>query len=119
MDTDLLADLESLGEEEEQIKSHDDEESIGNVEMEMKCESLGSLTKIFHSPQLEQLLQKIDKFDHRSEYYNSGPIEQDPEYNIVVQSNTLSVELDYEITLVTKVSSIDAENQEYIWSSFP
>jgi hypothetical protein len=35
--------------------------------------------------------------------HNTGPVEEDPEYRLIVQSNNLAVELDHEISLVHKV----------------
>jgi U4/U6 small nuclear ribonucleoprotein PRP31 len=99
MDDELLADLNDLGEEEPEIESVNSTEPVENIE-----EAVDSLTEIYHSKQLEKVLEKIQSFDgsKSSEFYSSGPVEQVPEYQLIVQSNNFLVELENEISLVHK-----------------
>jgi U4/U6 small nuclear ribonucleoprotein PRP31 len=99
MDDELLADLNDLGEEEPEIESVNSTEPVENIE-----EAVDSLTEIYHSKQLEKVLEKIQSFDgsKSSEFYSSGPVEQFPEYQLIVQSNNFLVELENEISLVHK-----------------
>lgn len=103
MDEDLLADLDDLG--EESVGEEEGSESESQLGLEANPDSLPANTKTFHSKQLEQTLAKIDEFlaRDRSKFYNSGPVEQDPEYQTIVQANLLNVELIHEIGNVGKV----------------
>lgn len=94
MDSDFLDDLEDLGaEEEEETMSVD------------APNSLTEMTKTFHSSQMRALLVKIDELllTKRNDFHNSGPVESDPEYHTIVLANTMTVEMQYEISLVEKM----------------
>lgn len=127
MDQDLLNDLEELGEDEfeEDIEEEEQEENqeFANPEdnlMEsllkqnnsLKTTSIASMTKTFHSKAFSDILDKIQVFlrEERNEFYNSGPVEQDPEYELIVEANTITVELIHEISMVSKVYSIMAND---------
>ena len=132
MDSDLLDDLEELGAEEELgfedveggEEDIDDQDNTQGEEGEQgllhamlnrstgKAATIHDLTKTFRSSQLKQIEEKIDGFmsKERSKYYNSGPAESDPEYQTIVEANTITVELIHEITLMTKVSLISESN---------
>ena len=110
MDEDLLADLDDLGDEE----SSTDSVESGHELSEEIPDSLAANTKTFNSKALLQNLSKIDEFlsRERNSFHNSGPVEQDQEYQTIVSSNTLNVELLHEISNVGKVISqltIDAQ----------
>jgi U4/U6 small nuclear ribonucleoprotein PRP31 len=97
MDDDLLADLDDLG---------DDAESVAESEMSTEHkDDLESLTETNRSKRLGNALKKVELYTtkKRSDFYNSGPVEQDPEYVLIVEANKLVVELEFEISQVHKV----------------
>jgi U4/U6 small nuclear ribonucleoprotein PRP31 len=106
MDEDLLADLDDLG--EESYGEEEGSEPEMQQEIEINPDSLLANTKTFHSKQLQQTLAKIDGYlaTDRSKFYNSGPVEQDPEYQTIVQANLLNVEVIHEIGNVGKVIKV-------------
>jgi U4/U6 small nuclear ribonucleoprotein PRP31 len=119
MDSDLLDDLEELGGEEELEFDHfdqntsqheDGEQDLLNAMLQKnssKTASIKDLTKTFRSAQLSQIVDKINGYlaKERSEFYNSGPAESDPEYQTIVQANNITVELIYEIASMAKVNT--------------
>lgn len=94
MDQDLLKDLDDLGEEEEEIEVYNNE----------KTDILFSITATFRSSSLKTILESIDKFlsKERLSFYNSGPFEQDREYQTIITSNLLNMELLNELCNVGK-----------------
>ncbi len=110
MDDDLLADLEDLGEDEVFEEEEEDlEESTSEMENRDELDgSLASLTKVFRSQKIVKVQSQIEGFIEkgRSKFYNSGPVESDPEYQTIVEANYLTVEIIHEIGNVTKVGDL-------------
>ncbi len=65
-----------------------------------------SITKIITSKTLHDLLQKIDTIHQRSNYSERletfGPIEEDPEYKIILNANNTIADIDNELMIVHK-----------------
>jgi len=64
-----------------------------------------SFTSRVHSPNISAVLQKIEHFKNlppEKQTRNIGSIEDNPEYKLLTQSNTLSTSIDGEIILVHK-----------------
>ncbi|CAO3689095.1 unnamed protein product [Umbelopsis vinacea] len=94
METDDAA-IEDEDEQRERIESM----QMGNVN------SVNQVSKLLHSKTTQDILKSIEEFrkvDRDPSRPISGPIEDDPEYRIIVQSNNLVVELDNEVLTVHK-----------------
>ncbi|KAJ3091894.1 U4/U6-U5 snRNP complex subunit prp31 [Quaeritorhiza haematococci] len=132
MDEDLLQDLEELGGEDEIDDGLDEEagedgdndmdegedgaemeEDISAEEKQKRAALLESIkaandvktvAKLLHSKTLKDLIQKVDKFRNtpRQPAENVGPVEEDPEYKVIVQANNTMVDIDSEILIVHK-----------------
>ncbi|KAI8920030.1 hypothetical protein DFJ77DRAFT_450831 [Powellomyces hirtus] len=116
MDEDLLQDLEELGgdddlDELDNIKQekedNDDQEAdyMQDVKQDFtNVNDLYSVARLSSSKQFKDVVQKIDQFINtpRHPAQNTGAVENDPEYKLIVQSNNLTVELDNEMLIVHK-----------------
>lgn len=118
----LKADLEDLEDDQEEeefdvndIKQENYEiEDVGmTVDDDMKDidmekftkESVRNIAKLLDSQQLKQVIEKIEMYQFgggvkRGEIV--GPVEQDPEYKLIVEANNLTVEIDNEINVIHK-----------------
>ncbi|TPX67047.1 hypothetical protein SpCBS45565_g04003 [Spizellomyces sp. 'palustris'] len=116
MDEDLLQDLEELGGDEDLEDLDDDikdeDEDDGDIAIDENANllttvdgnDLHSIARLTSSKQFKDVMQKIDQFRNvpRHPAQNTGPVEEDPEYKLIVQSNNLTVEIDNEILVVHK-----------------
>jgi len=113
-DNDLLNDLDDLDDledeenkdENEKSKSMDPEEE---KEMAIKVALTGkddiqSIAKLASSKQLKDIMEKIEHFKSipRTEYHNTGPVEEDPEYDTIVKANNITADIDDEILVIHK-----------------
>ncbi|KAI8907328.1 hypothetical protein EDD86DRAFT_209337 [Gorgonomyces haynaldii] len=89
---DLLDDLESLGSEEEQ------------EEIQMDMDSLQGLTRHADSQLLKSTLEQISNYQLMNREITSR-LEEDEEYQTIVNANSLSFELQYELGLVKEYVS--------------
>lgn len=72
--------------------------------------TLATISKLNESPELETLMEKINKRlsdpNHTNEFKSktqiSGPIESHPEYMLIVEANNMSVTIENEISLLNK-----------------
>eukprot|EP00128_Syssomonas_multiformis_P002342 Colp12_sorted_trinity150504_noHs@22557 len=65
--------------------------------------SVRSVAKLLYSRQLQDTLSKIDELIANPRIGAvSGPVEEDPEYKVIVTANNLSVEIENEISVVHK-----------------
>ncbi|KAH6600590.1 hypothetical protein BASA50_002154 [Batrachochytrium salamandrivorans] len=66
------------------------------------ADDVRSVLKVIGSKHLRDVLQKIALFlkKERLPEHNTGPVEDDPEYSVLVQSNNLTVDLDSEVIVV-------------------
>lgn len=69
-------------------------------------EDVESVVKLHRSRKLLETLEQIEHFvkEPSDTSIEAGPIEENPEYSLIVASNNLSVEVDNELLLVHKVS---------------
>lgn len=108
----LKADLEDLDEQEEAefYNEHVKQEPMEGVAEEEKMpqvtdssQSVRQIAKLMESEKLQSIITRI-------EFYQSsaprtmivGPVEQDPEYKLIVDANNITVEVDTEISLIHK-----------------
>ncbi|CAB5196658.1 U4/U6 small nuclear ribonucleoprotein Prp31 [Rhizophagus irregularis DAOM 181602=DAOM 197198] len=102
----LMRDLEDL-EEEEHMEENDEPEENKNVNSEVEMKSVKDVKKVaklLSSRQMRDILTKIEqlKDTNRSQTQIMGPVEEDPEYKLIVQANNLTVDIDNEILVVHK-----------------
>lgn len=72
------------------------------IEQEIKAKSIHQIAKLRHSEQLKNVMENIEKYQKTNNMQNSivGPVESDPEYQLIVEANNLAVEIDTEIGLI-------------------
>jgi hypothetical protein len=101
----LLADLEELGDELGDKENDQQEDQImeateGLSEATgLQSQSVVALAQLANSDRLQQMIELIDTYleDPRTERV-IGPVEADPEYQLIVDSNNILVEIDNEIS---------------------
>lgn len=113
----LLADLEDDNDDaelEDLIKSETvtgeneeeeiEEPLIQKMEIDVNVESIRDLCKLHDSSRLTNILEQIDQYakNPRKSSELLGNVEQDPEYQLIVESNNIAVDLDNEISLIHK-----------------
>ncbi|KAI8087909.1 uncharacterized protein B0P05DRAFT_530620 [Gilbertella persicaria] len=118
----LAADLDFSSDEEEQQRSDVDEEQEAldklkneqdqdehmeeakEVKTEDNPNSVRKVAKLLHSKQTQDVLQKIDKYIVQNRHATDvkGPAEEDEEYKLIVQSNSITADIDSEIQNVHK-----------------
>lgn len=101
----LLADLEEGGDELEQEGDDQDVEDIEDVPMDtdIKEGSVHSVAKLLNSRELRNILDQIEFFQQRkAKKEAAGPVEADPEYQLIVEANNITVEIDNEINMIHK-----------------
>ena len=113
----LKADLEEDQEEDlyeelendVDIKDEEAEELTTLMETEVEekklstKESVRSIAKLLENEQLKRVTDSINFYQEVSKRDGlSGPVEQDPEYKLIVEANNLTVEIDNEIGVIHK-----------------
>ncbi|KAI7902736.1 uncharacterized protein BX663DRAFT_510302 [Cokeromyces recurvatus] len=119
----LAADLDFTSDEEEQHSSDIDEEQEAldrmqeddqesetmdmeerKINTEDNSKSVRKIAKLLYSKQTQEVLQKIDKYiaQNRNASDVVGPTEEDEEYKLIVQSNSMTADVDGEIQTVHK-----------------
>ncbi|EIE89973.1 hypothetical protein G6F46_002197 [Rhizopus delemar] len=123
----LAADLDFTDEEEEEVRSEydEEEEARNNLEKEKESKDLSTdmdlddeikdnvqenansikkICKLLYSKQTQDVLKKIDyyKEQNRTAINVMGPTEEDEEYKLIVQSNSITADIDSEIQNVHK-----------------
>ncbi|KAJ3102957.1 hypothetical protein HDU97_000196 [Phlyctochytrium planicorne] len=115
MDEDLLNELDDLGGDEDIMDDDDEEDENGmQVDEEVTIENilqkqsasndLKSVTKLLNSKTLKDLVQSITALKDvpRPAGRNTGPVEDDPEYKILVSATHYSADIDTEILIVQR-----------------
>lgn len=69
---------------------------------DMRNVTLSSIAKLVNGTVLPQVLESIKHYSELKEREVFGPLEEDPEYKLIVQANNLSVEIDNEISVIHK-----------------
>ena len=100
----LLADLDELDEEtpfessEIEIKDDPDKMETDNVDFSTDH---NNIHRLLHSQKLADIKEAIDVFSNEPAE-SIGPVENHPEYNLIVDSNNMAVEIDNEIFFLHK-----------------
>ncbi|ELT98453.1 hypothetical protein CAPTEDRAFT_177631 [Capitella teleta] len=103
----LLADLEEDG-EEALVEEEEEQSGIDDVTSEVamdtdKQNSVHGIAKLRDSEELQDILDQIEYFSQHVEGRQVvGPVEADPEYQLIVQANNITVEIDNEINVIHK-----------------
>lgn len=65
----------------------------------LQAKSIHQIAKLRNSDQLKNVMDSIEKYQKSNHMQTSieGPVEQDPEYQLIVEANNLAVEIDTEI----------------------
>ncbi|KAG9300378.1 hypothetical protein G9A89_010002 [Geosiphon pyriformis] len=105
-DEELMRDLEDLEELDEDESMEDVETIEENVDVSelTNVKDVKKVAKLMGSKQLKDVLAKIDELRNteRPPTQIMGPVEEDPEYRLIVQANNLTVDIDSEILVVHK-----------------
>nr|CAG4647055.1 EOG090X06EY [Megafenestra aurita] len=108
----LLADLE-MDDGDDMVDHEISMETSNDVKTEVKQEffvapvaklTLDDVCKLRNSPQLVSILEEIEKYvgQSRSSEDIQGPVEADPEYQLIVEANNLAVEIDNDVNAIHK-----------------
>lgn len=67
--------------------------------LEVKVNSIRQLAKLHDSDRLKSILEQIETYRYKVRKPEDvvGPVEQDPEYLLIVEANNVAVEVDNEI----------------------
>ncbi|XP_052788119.1 U4/U6 small nuclear ribonucleoprotein Prp31-like [Mya arenaria] len=105
----LLADFEDAGEEVEENEGEGqmlELAEIDDVTMETQTVSKNSvrnIAKLRDGEELTEVMKKIEQYSkQKRKEAVAGPVEFDPEYQLIVQANNLTVEIDNEINVIHK-----------------
>ncbi|GMN41639.1 hypothetical protein TIFTF001_010860 [Ficus carica] len=107
----FLQDLEELSDNEEEFHKEDDadaekmEEDVdGELEdlETLKFDDLDSVSKLQNTQRFADIMQKVeDALQKGSDEWNQGmDLEDDPEYQLIVECNSLSVDIENEIVVI-------------------
>lgn len=104
----LLADLEEAGDtEDREMLEHDG--NIPEVEEtpieidDPKHDSIREIAKLRDSKELQDVMNRIEMFVEKPRGDDVvGPVEADPEYLLIVESNNLAVDIDNEMGIIHK-----------------
>ena len=102
----LLADLEEAAEEGD-VDFRDNEDGIEEAmettdSLDADSKSVKSVAKLKDSRQLTDVLAGIDRFSNQPRDQVFGPVEVDPEYQLIVEANNLTAEIDNEVNIIHK-----------------
>jgi len=118
----LLADLEDDDEEveyPEEVKQEDmDTEDVKPSKLDLqqvpRAQSLEEVAVLHNSDTLQSMIDKIEEFSSRVRKKSDqlGPIEADPEYQLIVEANNLAAEIDQEQQSIHKFAK-DIYNKRF------
>jgi U4/U6 small nuclear ribonucleoprotein PRP31 len=99
----LLADLEEIGDEGNvDLIDNDNIEEAMETSDSFDTKSVKHIAKLRDGKQLSDVLEKIQEFSQTPRGQMFGPSETDPEYQLIVEANNLTVEIDNEISIIHK-----------------
>ncbi|ORY83162.1 hypothetical protein BCR37DRAFT_346526 [Protomyces lactucae-debilis] len=101
---DLLADLADEVSEQEENDGVDEEMLVATEETTdaVDADDISHIAKLLPSDRMQSVLRQIDQYASQVDMRILGIIEQDPEYQLIVKANNISLEVDDELRLVTK-----------------
>lgn len=98
----LMADFEDEGmntdgTEAKPMLATIDEEMETNESNDYANKKVEDVAKLFSSEKLQSVMKNIDEFSKHDRTSVAGPVELDPEYQVIVEANQITVEIDEEI----------------------
>ncbi|CAO0797311.1 unnamed protein product [Mucor circinelloides] len=89
---------------DEKMESADDASNVPISSSDEDPHSVKKIAKLLYSKQTQDVLQKIDTYiaQNRNATQVVGPTEEDEEYKLIVQSNSMTADIDNEIQTVHK-----------------
>lgn len=108
---DLLNEYKSLDQIEDVGMQVDELNSINTFKELSKLsekESVKAIAKLLDSEKLNSIIKRIEFYKEQEQSIKKqrkeivGPVEQDPEYKLIVEANNLTVEIDSEINVIHK-----------------
>ena len=101
----LLADLEENDDNDDIAEEPEPDLfrlPLKTIEEEIKVASVRELAKLRDSEQLQKVMLQIEKYSKipRKSADIIGPVESDPEYQLIVEANNMAVDIDDEITTI-------------------
>lgn len=105
---DLEAKLNEIKEEPDEIEEDDANANDSAVEpMDVEIPAVSSIRevcKLYDSPALKMVLRKIDEYIACPRKANEmiGNVESDPEYQLIVEANSIAADIDNEISVIHK-----------------
>ncbi|OBZ89935.1 U4/U6 small nuclear ribonucleoprotein Prp31 [Choanephora cucurbitarum] len=102
--SDIDEEQEALNKKTEEIIEDEDMDQAGDTKSEKTSNSVRKIARLLDSKQTQDVLEKIDKYiaRNRSASDVKGPAEEDEEYKLIVQSNSITADIDGEIQNVHK-----------------
>lgn len=94
MNVDGTERLNALATIEEEMESEPNADSSQPVSYE---QSVKSVAKLFYSQKLADVMSNIELFSKTKRTSVSGPVELDPEYQVIVEANEITVEITDEL----------------------
>lgn len=95
----LFAALENDGAEEETVRMEAEVDEV-DIEYATTDHSIHSIAKLLNSDRLKKIVGGVKHFSKDRKTEICGPAESDPEYQLIVESNNIVVEITNEINLV-------------------
>lgn len=117
----LLADLEDNDRQDEAMDQEDEMEikeekpDLKELLMEYDTNQINSvreLCKLRDSEKLRNIIKQIESYVSRTRKTVEivGPVEADPEYQLIVEANNLAQDVDTEISKIVNLSFLDFHN---------
>ncbi|CAG8647296.1 17579_t:CDS:10 [Acaulospora morrowiae] len=106
-ENDELGDVRMRDLEETEEEYMEDEEEAGKQQFQAEMTNVmdvRKVAKLLGSRQMKDVLTKMEQLKNTRRDHNQilGPVEEDPEYKLIVQANNLTVDIDSEILVVHK-----------------
>lgn len=106
----LLADFEEAGNDVEENEGEgqmyelaDIDDIAMDADVPLKKNSVRNIAKLRDSEELAEVMKKVEHYSKQKRKDSAaGPVEYDPEYQLIVQANNLTVEIDNEINVIHK-----------------
>lgn len=95
----LMSGDEDMGEDEPHLDGSQDNEFENVMEIDVRVSSIRELCKLRDSKLLRNILKEIDAYIDNPRKSNEmiGNVESDPEYQLIVEANSIAVDIDNEI----------------------
>nr|CAD7398307.1 unnamed protein product [Timema cristinae] len=110
----LLADLEDQDQDDHNMELFGEGSTqevpqktmVVPMEEEIKISSIREIAKLHDSERLQYIMRQIDDYSKRPRKSEDivGPVEADPEYQLIVEANNIAVDIDSEIAIIHRFS---------------